>query len=341
MRVLGVLLVLAVLVGGAWTTFWFYAAGETGRTLDAWMAQEQTQGRRWDCSRRAVAGFPLALEVTCDLPRFAGVVLGEQAAGSLAGLTMKAALTNPSRASFTLASPLAYRTVDGQTDFTITWSRMRVDLDGLTTEVDAAAISGGDIAVQGRFGATGTQSGRAAKGDVTLGAAPGTADPAVDFNIAFAGAGVPLLDSLLGGVQPADLVLAGRLTHADVEDAESAPALIERWRQRGGNITFAAAQLARGVSRVDASGPLHLDGAHRIEGKLDASFTGAGPILRRYGINPNLAAAGSILNSLFGKHDAGAKPAGGPDAIQLPIIFRNGRLGVGPVLTPVALPPLY
>ena len=341
MRVLGVLLALAVLVGGGWTAFWFYTAGEAGRALDTWMAEEQAQGRRWVCPRRAVAGFPLALELTCDLPTFAGLVLGEQAAGSLAALTMKATLTNPSRASFSLASPLSYRTADGRTDFTITWSRMRVDLDGLTTRVDAAAVTGGDIVVQGRFGPLGAQSGRAATGDVSLGAVPAAADPTVDFTIAFAGAGVPLLDSVLGGVQPADLAIAGRLTHADPEDADSAAALIERWRERGGNITLTSAQLSRGVSRVDASGPLHLDAAHRIEGKLDASFTGAGPILRRYGINPNLAAAGSILNSLFGKHDGASKPAGGPDAIQLPIIFRNGRLGIGPVLTPVALPPLY
>ncbi|WP_158808865.1 DUF2125 domain-containing protein [Beijerinckia sp. L45] len=340
MRILGVLLVLAVLIGGAWTAFWFYAAGETGRSLEAWMAQEAAQGRRWVCPNRAVTGYPLAMDVACDLPSFAGPMLGEQAVGSLAGLTMRASLASPSHATLTLAPPFVYRTAGGQTDFSVTWSRMSVDLDGLTTQLNAGAASGTDIVVQGRFGALGAQATRAAKADVTLAASSGTADPAVDFTIAVGGAGVPVLDDVLGGVQPAELTLTGRVTHADLEDAPSPAALIERWRQRGGAITFASAQLARGPSRVDASGPLHLDDAHRIEGKLDASFTGAGPILRRYGINPNLAAAGSILNSLFGKHDAGSKPAG-PDAISLPIVFRNGRLGVGPVVTPVALSPLY
>ena len=340
MRIIAVLFGLAVLIGGAWTAFWFYAAGETGRSLDAWMAQEAAQGRRWVCPSRAIAGFPMAMEVTCDVPSFAGPVLGEQAVGSLAGLTMRTSLTNPSHATLALAPPFAYRTAGGQTDFTITWSRMSVDLDGLTTQISAGAASGTDIAVQGRFGTSGSQAVRAAKGDVSLAAAVGAADPALDFTIAVNGAGVPILDVLLGGVQPADLALTGRVTHADLEDAPSGAALIERWRQRGGAITFASANLARGPSRVDANGPLHLDDAHRIEGKLDASFAGAGPILRRYGINPNLAAAGSILNSLFGKHDAAAKPAG-TDTLQLPIVFRNGRLGIGPVVTPVALAPLY
>ncbi len=341
MRVAGLTLAaLFLLLAGGWTAAWFYAAGAAGRALEGWMDGELAQGRRWTCPGRRVGGYPTAIEVTCDHPTFAGLALGEQASGSVARARLRLSALDPRRAVLVFEAPLAYRSDDGTSDFTADWSALALDVSGLPDAVAGGTLSGAGVAARGRFGGTNADIPRLGRLDLAV-ASVAAVDPTLDFHLALEGVPAVALDRALGDAQPVSSVFAGRLTQAMFADAETLPALIERWRQRGGSISLSVARAARGAARMEATGALHLDGNHRVEGKLDASFTGAGPILRRYGINPNLVAAGSILNSLFGKRDAATRPPGDPDAIRLPLQFRNGHLGVGPVVTAVELPPLY
>src|SRR4051794_682785 len=55
---------LALLVLG-WSIAWFVIRERTGAGIDAWMAQEATHGRVWDCPGRSVGGFPFRIEVSC------------------------------------------------------------------------------------------------------------------------------------------------------------------------------------------------------------------------------------------------------------------------------------
>src|SRR3954471_13532328 len=66
----------------AWSAFWFYAASQVDENVDAWRAREAKSGRVYDCGKRAVAGFPFRLEVSCS---GASVALTSQTAGSSQG----------------------------------------------------------------------------------------------------------------------------------------------------------------------------------------------------------------------------------------------------------------
>ena len=340
MRILVLAAGLVVLAGGAWTAAWFYAADQAGRAFESWIAEEGSQGRRWSCPDRAIRGYPLALEIACTNPTFAGLALGQQASGTLAHVRIAISPFDPSHARADLQAPLAYRSEDGTIAFTATWSRLHLDLAGLAAGVTGGTLSGSDLAARGRFGGDGDVTPHASTLEAALASVPAP-DPTLDFSVALGGITVPLLDQALGGSQPVDATVSGRLTQAVFADTDTPAMLMDRWRQRGGSITFAAANFARGPTRVQTSGSLHLDAVHRIEGRLEAAFVGAGPILRRYGVNPNLVAAGSILNSLFGKRDPAAASPSDPGAIRLPLQFRDGRLGVGPVVTAIGLPALY
>ena len=57
---------LLVIAAAAWSGFWFHAASQVGVRADAWRAQEAKSGRRYDCARRTVAGFPFRFEVSCE-----------------------------------------------------------------------------------------------------------------------------------------------------------------------------------------------------------------------------------------------------------------------------------
>ena len=326
-----------VAIWAAWSGLWILAQREAGRRIDAWIDAEATQGRVWTCPGRTITGYPLALVLSCRHPVFAGEALGQGVRGSLAGLTVVASLLHPRGLALDLAAPFPYATADARGDVTGTWTTLRSTLSGLPT-IHALTLRGSDVGVKGRFGEGDRQGGRAAALDATFALASEGADPTLDFTVAVDAVAVPPLDALLGGTTPADVVLGGRLDQARTEDARSPEELMERWRLAGGHIDLAVSRLTRGASQVSATGSLRLDDAHRPQGRLDARFVGMEPILARYGIGGNLAGVGALLGNLFGGH---ARAPIEPGTLALPINLTNGRLAVGPIRTPIALPPLY
>ncbi len=343
MRKAGIALGLVVLLAAGWSGLWLWAAREAGRQTDAWLAAEAAQGRAWTCPNRAIGGYPAAITVSCSDATFASQAMGEGVEAQVSHLAAGTALWHPRRIAVTLTPPLSYRTSDGSTNLQATWADLVVDLDGLPN-IDALALRGRKIAVAGTFGDQGRQAGSAARLDTRftlVGDAKNPArNPMVDFAIAVDGAPMAPLDALVGGAAaPIDVALAGTLDRADVGDARTPNEAIEHWRQAGGGIALDQAKITRDGAKVTATGTLSLDESHRPSGKLDAQFTGLGPILARYGINGNMAAAGALLSALFG----GPKPAAPtePGALALPIVLRNGRLAVGPISTGIELPPLY
>ena len=337
MRRIGIAASLLLLIAAAWTGLWFLAAREAGRQVDAWMDAEATMGRVLTCPDRTITGYPVALVVSCRHPLFAGESQGQGVRGSLAALTAEASLLHPRSLTLDLVAPFSYRTPDGPVDVTGTWTALRVVLVGVPT-VGAMMVRGSDVAVDGQFGEGGHQGGRAAALDGTFTLAPDRADPALDFVVSVGAAPVPLLDALLGGTAPVDVALTGRLDKARADGARSPEEAMEAWRRAGGHIDLDASRLTRGVSQVTATGSLRLDDAHRPQGRLDAQVVGMEPILRRYGISGDLAGVTSLIGSLFGGR---AQALTQPGALALPISLANGHVAVGPIRTPIMLPPLY
>ncbi len=337
MRRIGLAVIVLVAVGAAWSGLWFFAQREAGRRIDAWIDAEATQGRMWTCPGRTITGYPLALVVTCRQPVFVGQALGQGVRGSLAGLTAAASLLHPRSLALDLTSPFTYRTADARVDVTGAWSALHSTLFGLPA-IRALALRGSDVGVEGRFGGDDREGGHAAAIDATFTLATGGVDPTLDFTVTVGAVAVPPLDALLGGATPADVALSGRLDQARTEDARSPEELMERWRLAGGHVDLASSHLTRGGSQVSATGSLRLDDAHRPQGRLDARFVGMEPILAHYGISGNLAGVGSLLGSLFGGH---AHEPTEPGTLALPINLTNGRVAVGPIRTPIPLPPLY
>ncbi|MCX8255889.1 hypothetical protein RHAL1_00465 [Beijerinckiaceae bacterium RH AL1] len=335
---------LLAVVAAGWTSAWAYAAYEAGQQLDLWLKAEAAQGRAWTCPDRAIGGYPFALDISCSNPTFTAQAMGQGVEAQIAHLTAKVALWHPRKIALTLGAPFSYRTSDDTTNVGATWNALTLDLDGLP-DIATVALKGEKIAVSGTFGDQGRQSGTATRLDARFvlpdspSPSAADADPTLTFDIAADGLPIAPLDALVGGTDPADVALSGRLDRADVGDARTPEEAIEHWREAHGQIVLDSSRISRAGAKVTATGILSLDDAHRPKGKLDAQFVGLGPILKRYGISGDMAAAGSLLSTLFG----GGKPAAPtePGALALPISLRNGHLGVGPIDTGIAVPPLY
>ena len=338
MRKAAALLIVLAVLAGAWSAAWFAAAAFAGREVDRAIAAEARRGREWTCPDRHVEGYPFAVAVTCRDATYAGQAMGQRVEGQAAGVSATLSLAHPTHVAIVIAPPFSYRSSDGQTAVGGTWKSLMLDVSALP-DPRALALHGTDVVVHGRFPGQDEAGGHAATIAARLIASPPRPDRTLDFSVAMTGTPMPILDDLIGGSAPVDAAFAGRLDQADPGEARTPEEAMEAWRQNGGTVWLSDVKVSRGGASVTASGVIGLDDQHRPRGKLDASFVGLEPILKRYGISGNVAALGSLIGTLFG----GGKPVkpAAPGALALPISFGNGRLGIGPITTAVKLSPLY
>ena len=113
------------------------------------------------------------------------------------------------------------------------------------------------------------------------------------------------------------------------------PQRLEAWRQANGTLDIAEVKFAKADARIEASGRFSLDEAHRPAGNLAIQSVGMEPILKRLGIPPAALAIGLALSGNAAQQNAGPKP------LNLSLKVESGRVSVGPMRTPLAVPPLY
>jgi hypothetical protein len=335
-------IVLLVAVGLVWSGLWFYAAREAAEQLDQVRAAEAKEGRLWSCGHRAFSGFPFGLTLDCDKPRFEGRAPDQTVAIDAQRLSVAASLLDPHKLIAHLTGPLFYKTSDGQVAAKFDWSSALIQADGVPAPRGLRLVID-DLTYTGTFGAAGTQAGLSRSVAAQLAWPDAHASAQTAFAVTLQGAPIAALDQWLGSNAPTEADVTGSFDAVDVSAARTPEEALDIWRQAGGRLTLAASHISHATSRLSGTGTLSLDAAHRPQGQIDASFVGLDPVLKRYGINANLAAAGSLLTSLFGGARAAPAPpvATEPGALTLPIVFKNGHLGIGPIATDVEVPPLY
>jgi hypothetical protein len=147
---------------------------------------------------------------------------------------------------------------------------------------------------------------------------------------------IPALNSLLDTQLPIDMQVGGTISQVDLRGAETPQDFLENWRAANGHVEITTGWLTSGHIMFDGRGGLDLDGQHRVNGKLDASFAGLDKAFRRLGVDPALINAGQVLTGLLG-----GGQGGGTGRLNLPLTFSEGFLSIGPVHTQIQIPPLY
>ncbi|MGH6799889.1 MAG: DUF2125 domain-containing protein [Methylocella sp.] len=329
-----VAIVLAVAIG--WPLFWYVKSRAAAAALTAWTTHEAQLGRTWSCPDQKTGGFPFSVEISCANLLFQGEIFGKTLTGSVRGFRATSALLRTGNVVAQLDSPFAAKTSDSTVEFAMQWKELFLDLEGQPGALDRVSLAGNLVRLEGRI--RGFDSVEGAFGEVsgTFALLQDRRDHAYDFMVSLKHGSVPALDSLLDTQLPIDMQARGTISQVDLRGAETLQDFLENWRRANGHVDIAAGSLTSGQIIFDAKGGFDLDGQHRVQGKLDASFAGLDNAFRQLGVDPALIAAGQVLSGLLG-----GGQGGGMGRMNLPLTISKGFLSIGPVRTQIQIPPLY
>jgi hypothetical protein len=346
-RRLGLILpfVLLIVLALGWTGLWFYGRHRIGLELDNFFARQASLGRVWSCPDRTIGGYPFRIEVACRAPTFA---TRQGAPTEVTGKLERLSVTAQTAGAFNLAhvvsrfeGPLVINEAGfGRT--TVTWKEALGSFRGTHRRVERTSIDMKEIEALIEPKDADTVRLKAASFEAHLREGVSPAEPgAYDIAIRLNGAVIPPLDRAMNSADPVNLLLDGKALNIGAIDRRDWRATLENWRLAKGAFRVEQFTLAKGAPRLEAKGDLRLDAEKRLEGRLDANFVNAGPLLSQLGINVGGGAAGALLGGLLG----GSRAQGEPQrdrALRLPLVLGDGRLAVGPFRVPgVVLRPLY
>ncbi|PIK74085.1 DUF2125 domain-containing protein [Methylobacterium frigidaeris] len=348
---------LLLLLALAWSAGWFWLRGKAEGEIEAWFAREAQAGRQWTCADRSLTGFPFRFELRCTQLAFDR----SDVRFTTGPVVAVAQVYQPRHVILEATGP--FRVQQDGLDGTVTWGQLEASLhvtgdgfqraslvtDGLKGTVTGADPSPIDFTV----------------GHLELHARPTpgrfATDGAVDLSARVLRAGLPLLDPVLGGPEPADIALDATATRAAGFRTRPLAQELERWREAGGTVEIASLAAEKGSRRLRAQGVLALDDQHRPTGQLDVRTAGLEQVIApliseqlgaRLG-GDGAALIGNIVGQFLGgrrkepapgqdAHDPQGRPGEPPMKVLPTVRLTGGRVVVGPFAVPnVRLQPLY
>jgi hypothetical protein len=285
---------LVVIAAVAWSAFWFFAASQVDTKADAWRAQEAKSGRFYDCARRAVAGFPFRLEVSCD---GASVSLQSQTAGQVATQTpvtakldrilIVAQVYDPKLLIAEFSAPAAISGRD-LAPMTVNWSKARASVVGLPAVPQRASIVFDDGAIDQVGGAVPTPLARARHVELhgRLAADSQADKPVIETALNVAAGSVQGLHPLLAEPFDADV----RAVLRGLTDFSPKP-WPERFREiqaAGGHVEIVQSRIQQGELIAVAAGTLGLNAQGRLDGELQMTVAGIEKVIPALGIEKML-----------------------------------------------------
>lgn len=312
-----------VLVCAAWSGLWLFAARAAQTNLDNWILQEADQGRLWACQNTKLGGFPLRLEIICSKAAFSGEVGDAPRIAHANQVRLLARIWNPDVVHIAIKGPLRIESAGQAQRIDVKWTRLQAEFQ---------------MAPQARQRLSATIDGLSARptegGSAQL---PWSADQlmfdvrpsigranAYDIALTAKGAASPALRTWLASGDPVNASLQATVPNAAHLLADPSLEGVEAWLRAGGAVTIENARVSQNQARIEASGRLTVDSAHRLKGRLRAQESHLGPLLARLGAPSSVIMMDSLIGSL-----------------ALPITFDRGRLSIGPFLTSARLISLY
>jgi hypothetical protein len=285
---------ILVLLGIAWSGFWYWSTDAAETTMTAWRSREAEAGRLYNCATTAFGGYPFRLEVDCAQPS----VDDRRTALSVRArnLAAVAQVWDPTFIIAEIAPPLTMGPLGRAPAATMDWTLAQASLRGapgaaqqLSIVVDnpslGAAASGDRIAaaqhmeLHGRFAA---------------GSLPG--HPVFDLALSLRQATAPSLAATLGSLAPlasAGTDLSATAVLHGVTDLSLKP-LEQQLREiqaANGRLDITNARLQQGDLIIAANGALGLTPRGTLSGDLKLTVVNLARLIPLLGIDRMVAQA--------------------------------------------------
>lgn len=330
-RFLGLLLLLLLLVGGAWTGVWYVVSGRLIAHASAWEEARRAEGWtiRHDPPRRT--GWPMAAAVAFDHLSVSGgrAYLPGGLSWTAASLTVALDIRHFNALSFAVSGRQSLGFA-GHPPLTFQAKRMRgqaallpgdrlgvvqMDAEGVLAAIPGARPEAASI---GRLDAAMRYDGTAAAQGQALALAAEFHDIHLPPSHLAALGDAPLL--------AVDLAFSGPVpAHAAQSSAEANAAA---WRRAGGRMTLNRFRLVQGPLTLAAQGRFGLDTAGRAEGQAQLRAEGMAPALTRLAARHVMTAAEArSMTAMLGLIDQ----AKGGQASALPVTLHDGIVKLGPI----------
>ena len=333
--------VLLALLAAGWSGIWGFARSKVDQELDAGIAREANAGRSWTCRERSVGGYPFRIEVRCASLSLTSSRWGDEVKVDAGPAVAVAQIWTPGHIILQMTGPMQASLPQGRKG-TLDWKDLAASLhlSGLAFE-RFSLVLGEPVLTVTEPGQDAAETWRASAAEAHLRPNPQrfASDGTVDLAVNAKGGVLPVLEVLIGNGQLADLDLQTSLSRALSFRRGFNPDALEAWRTAGGLLDVTKLVLVKGPTRLEASGQLTLDEAHRPASKVVAAVAGVDRIagIKVGGLTAGL---GALLGGRTG--DGGQSNTAAGLSPLPPLVLREGRVFLGPLRLPLQpLPPLY
>jgi hypothetical protein len=278
-----------VVLGLAWSGFWFYASSRAEDTMTAWRAREANAGRIYGCDNAQFGGYPFRIEVTCADPS----VDDRATALSIRAqhLAAVAQVWDPTLVIGEIESPVTIAPLGGTPTTSINWMLGQASLRGVPgaperlsivierPKLESVPVSGSGPLVEAshaefhaRFAPEST---------------PG--HPVVDLAVDFASLRSPALGKLVTTPTDAQVVAVLRGAH------DITPKPLGQWLREiqaaNGRLDVTTARIQQGDLIINAAGALTLTPNGTLNGNLALTVVNVDKLVPLLGIDRAIAQA--------------------------------------------------
>ncbi|WP_272840329.1 DUF2125 domain-containing protein [Rhodoplanes sp. TEM] len=359
-------LALVVVLGLAWTAFWFQAASVTRTVLAGWQENEAALGRTYKCAEQDVGGFPFRFELRCTDP-----IAELRSATPPATLAARAAVVvaqiwQPTLIIAEATGPLQIGDVGAAPVLSVNWSLAQASLRGLPTDPERLSVVLDRPMATSLDGSTAGLLGQAGRAEFHARIAAGSArqNPVLDLALSLDEAIAPALGRF--GAVPVDLDAVGVLRGLPSLRPRSLKETLRALQAAGGRLEVTRARLQQGDVIATGTGTLGLSPRGALDGELQLVVVNADKLLPLLGIDqlvnqllpqatrerlaPGLdrllPGLGNVLRGGGGGGGVAADALGpateleGKRAVRVPLRFADGAVMLGPFKVG-QLAPLY
>ena len=121
--------IVVVLLGVAWSGFWYWSSSTAEATMTAWRAREAEAGRIYGCANTSFGGYPFRIEVTCTEPAVDDRGTGQSIRAR--NIAAVAQVWDPTLVIGEIAGPMTVAPLGGSPTAIIDWTLAQGSLRGM------------------------------------------------------------------------------------------------------------------------------------------------------------------------------------------------------------------